>query len=52
MFREAILTLFGLKEKTACSEREKEKCRFEFGRHLEWACKNCEKNSAGNFMRH
>jgi hypothetical protein len=34
-----------MKEKMACNKREKGKCRFEFGRRLDWACKNCEMNS-------
>ena len=28
-----------------CDDRERQKCKNEFGEHLEWACENCPKKS-------
>lgn len=40
---EALRIIAGKKGKSGgCDEKQKEKCRFEFGEFFEWACKNCE----------
>ncbi|HOW54298.1 MAG TPA: hypothetical protein PLR60_06530 [Syntrophorhabdaceae bacterium] len=33
-------------EDKPCSTEQKQRCRFEWGEFLEWACENCEKNSS------
>lgn len=30
-------------EEGHCDEKQKEKCKIEFGEFFEWACKNCER---------
>lgn len=44
MFREAVLAFMGVRDKAAdgCDKKQKAKCKLEFGKHIEWACKNCE----------
>lgn len=43
-FEHEVLRIWNEKDdKGRCDDRQKEKCRLEFGEFFEWACKNCEK---------
>lgn len=54
MFRETVLAFMGVKDKPAaggCDEKQKAKCKIEFGEHLKWTCSQCEKNSSNGSNR-
>lgn len=40
-FESEVLRIW--KDKGHCDEKQKERCKIEFGDFFEWACKNCER---------
>ncbi len=46
MFREAVLAFLGVDTNGGgCTKERKERCRFEWGEYIEWACSVCEHNT-------
>lgn len=39
--------LRGTQKTSRCDAAQREKCRQEFGAHLDWACRNCEMKQDG-----
>lgn len=44
IFESTIIEIINSNGETVCTEKDKEKCKVQYGNHFEWACKRCEKN--------